>query len=96
MTGNRCFVVWVHRRAQSIFGAASHPVNQDGVLLAFSDKQKAIFQCDSLNAHSGSPQVSYTIEKQELVISGRHTYDQEDVLDLTPDLALELISDIAA
>jgi len=96
MTGNRCFVVWVHRRAQSIFGAASHPVNQNGVLLAFSDEQKAICQCDRLNANRGNPHVSYTIERQGTVISGPHTFDQEDILDLTPDLALELISDIAA
>jgi len=92
MTGSACFVVWIHRRAQSIFGAASHPVNQNGVLLAFSDEQKARCQCDRLNANSRSPHVSYTIERQEPV----HTYDQEDVLDLTPDLALDLISDLAA
>ena len=28
MNNSECFVVWVHRDAGSIFGAASHPVNE--------------------------------------------------------------------
>ena len=32
MNNGECFVVWVHRDAGSIFGAASHPVNENGSL----------------------------------------------------------------
>jgi hypothetical protein len=91
MTDSACFVVWVQRSAGGIFGAASHPVNQNGVLLAFNDEQDARCECDRLNAYSGNPHVSYTIERREPDIS-----NPDDVLDLTLDLALDLISDLAA
>ena len=54
MTANVRFVVWVHRNAKSIFGAASKPVTQNGALLTFGDKGSAKLECDRHNASSGA------------------------------------------
>ena len=88
MTGSARFVVWVHHSARSIFGAASYPVNQNGVLLAFSDEQDASSRCDRLNARPGSSHVEYTVKKRVLNISDPRTCGQEDILDLTSDFSM--------
>src|SRR4029450_6292283 len=56
------FTVWTHRSAQSIFGAASHPVVRNGELLCFATEERAQAECDRLNADSGGSHVHYTVK----------------------------------
>jgi len=56
------FIVWVHRSAESIFGAASNPVNRNGAILCFDDEGRAHEECDRLNAHSSASHVRYSIK----------------------------------
>jgi hypothetical protein len=56
------FTVWTHRSAQSIFGAASHPVVRNGELLCFATEERAQAECDRLNAGSGGSHVHYTVK----------------------------------
>jgi len=51
------FTVWTHRSAQSIFGAAFHPVVRKGELLCFATEESAQAECDRLNAGSGGSHV---------------------------------------
>jgi hypothetical protein len=41
MMGIIRFTLWAHRSPESIFGAASSPVNRDGVVLTFDDEGRA-------------------------------------------------------
>jgi hypothetical protein len=56
------FVIWVHRRPESLFGAASNPVIRNGALLFFDEEDCARAECDRLNAHPNSPHVYYTVQ----------------------------------
>jgi hypothetical protein len=56
------FTVWTHRSAQSIFGAAFHPVVRKGELLCFATEESAQAECDRLNAGSGGSHVHYTVK----------------------------------
>src|ERR1041384_3646875 len=56
------YTVWTHRSAQSIFGAASHPVVRNGELLCFATEDRAQAECDRLNAGAGDSHVHYTVK----------------------------------
>ena len=56
------YTVWTHRSAQSIFGAASHPVVRNGELLCFATEERAQAECDRLNAGAGGSHVHYTVK----------------------------------
>ena len=60
------YIIWAHRDAHSIFGAATNPVVRNGSLLAFNDKARAHTECDRLNAHMGNPHVRYSIRSASL------------------------------
>ncbi len=96
MNNGECFVVWVHRDAGSIFGAASHPVNENGILAAFREEQDARQRCDRLNANRGNPHVFYSVERGIPVVSSVCPAGQEDILELTPELELNQRADLAA
>ena len=57
------FIIWAHRNAESIFGAASNPVVQNGAMLIFNDEKRARVECARLNAHSMNPNVHYSIKR---------------------------------
>jgi hypothetical protein len=56
------YIIWAHRDAHSVFGAAANPVVRNGSLLSFNDKAHAHAECDRLNAHIGNPHVRYSIK----------------------------------
>ena len=56
--------LWVHRSAESIFGAASNPVNQNEAILAFDDEGSASSERDRLSASSGGSHLRYTVERR--------------------------------
>jgi hypothetical protein len=64
MVGTARFIVRVHRSAESIFGAASHPVNRNGILLTFDDENRAREECARLNARLGNSVVRYSVERE--------------------------------
>jgi hypothetical protein len=45
MMGIIRFTLWAHRSPESIFGAASSPVNRDGVVLTFDRGPLCSLQC---------------------------------------------------
>lgn len=94
MTDSTRFVIWVHRSANSIFGAASHPIDEDGTLLAFSEERDAWERCDRLNANTGNPHVFYSVENTDISVG--HACDQAEILELTPELEVAMMPDIAA
>ncbi|MGH6736054.1 MAG: hypothetical protein ACRECX_08240 [Methyloceanibacter sp.] len=55
------FVVWAHRNARSLFGAASNPIMRNGVLLCFKTEELARIERDRLNAKSGGTHVHYSV-----------------------------------
>jgi hypothetical protein len=55
------FMVWAHRSADSIFGAASNPVMRNGAFLCFEKEEKARAEADRLNARSGGSHVHYEV-----------------------------------
>ena len=63
MTDKTRFVVWVDRSAESIFGAASNPVNRNGAILCFDDEGHARAECDRLNARSGASYMRYSFKR---------------------------------
>jgi hypothetical protein len=62
MANNSRYIIWAHRDAESLFGAATNPVIRNGVLLFFDDEICARGECDRLNAHLGNPHVYYSVE----------------------------------
>ena len=56
------FMIWAHRNADSIFGAASSPVIRNGAFLCFESEARARAETDRLNARSGGTNVNYTIK----------------------------------
>jgi hypothetical protein len=63
MTDKTRFIVWVERSAESIFGAASNPVNRNGAILFFDDEDRARAECDRLNAHSIASHMRYSFKR---------------------------------
>jgi len=95
MNDSERFVLWAHRDAGSIFGAASHPVIENGSPAAFREEQDARRRCDRLNAKSGNPHVFYSVERW-IPVASSVCRDQEDILELTPELELGQTADLAA
>ena len=62
MSDTSCFVIWVHRRPDSLFGAASNPVIRNGALLFFDEEDCARAECDRLNSHPSNPHAHYTVQ----------------------------------
>ena len=62
------FTVWTNGGAESIFGAASHPVIRNGEYLCFETEERARAECDRLNAASGS-HVHYSIKPAHALAS---------------------------
>jgi hypothetical protein len=62
MANTTRYVIWAHREAESLFGAATNPVIRNGALLCFADKIHARCECDQLNARSGNPHVRYSVK----------------------------------
>lgn len=60
-TDTYVFVVWAHRSADSIFGAASNPVMRNGKLLCFKTEESARREGDRLNAGTGGTYVRYSV-----------------------------------
>jgi hypothetical protein len=56
------FMVWAHRSAESIFGAAAKPVIRNGAFLCFDSERRALAECDRLNARSGGSHERYSIK----------------------------------
>jgi hypothetical protein len=56
------YIIWAHRDAESLFGAATNPVIRNGALLFFGDENHARVECDRLNTYSGSPHVHYSVQ----------------------------------
>lgn len=96
MNNSECFVVWMHRDAGSIFGAASRPVNENGIPAAFREERDARRRCDRLNANRGNPHVFYSVERSTPVASSVCPDDREDILELTPEHELGQTADLAA
>jgi hypothetical protein len=61
MMGIIRFTIWVHRGADSVFGASSSPLNRDGVIVTFDDEGRARGECARLNAGSADPS-RYSVE----------------------------------
>jgi hypothetical protein len=59
MTKSPRYIIWAHRDAESIFGAAANPVIRNGLLLAFDNEAGAR---DRLKARSGNPHVHYSFK----------------------------------
>ena len=62
MSNTSRFVISIHRRPDSLFGAASNPVIRNGALLFFDEEDCARAECDRLNAYLSNPQTHYTVE----------------------------------
>jgi hypothetical protein len=62
MSETQRFVVWVDRSPESIFGAASNPVNRNGALLLFDEEEPARAECDRLNSRSSTSYLRYSVK----------------------------------
>jgi hypothetical protein len=62
MSDTSRFVIWIHRRPDSLFGAASNPVIRNGALLFYDEEACARAECDRLNAHLRDPHIHYTVQ----------------------------------
>ena len=83
------FTVWTNGSAESIFGAASHPVIRNGEYLCFETEERARAECDRLNAASGS-HVHYSVKPARVQMSLPREATQgkdADALFLVPALA---------
>ena len=56
------YIIWAHRDAHSVVGAATNPVVRNGSSLSFNHKARARAECDRLNAHMGNPHIRYSIK----------------------------------
>ena len=65
MTDRARYIVWAHRSAESIFGAASNPVIRNGTLLSFDSEGRALAECDRLNVHSAGSYVRYSVKQAD-------------------------------
>jgi hypothetical protein len=62
MQGTYLFMVWAHRSADSLFGAASSPVMRNGAFLCFESEEKALAEADRLNSRSGLSHMQYSVK----------------------------------
>ena len=62
MQGTYLFMVWAHRSADSMFGAASSPVMRNGALVCFESEEKALAEADRLNSRSGNANMHYSVK----------------------------------
>ena len=83
------FMVWAHRSAESIFGAAAHPVIRNGAFLCFDSEEKARLESDRLNARSGGSHVHYGVQPTRVRMSLPQTIFKEAV---QPAFALPLLA----
>ena len=60
--GTYLFMVWAHRSADSLFGAASSPVMRNAAFLCFETEEKARAEADRLNARSGHSHMYYSVK----------------------------------
>jgi hypothetical protein len=58
------YTVWMHREAESVFGCVSRPVDRDGLVLSFTEEQRAQAECSKLNTVLGEPYARYSVEKE--------------------------------
>jgi hypothetical protein len=65
MANTSQYIIWAHRNAESLFGAATNPVIRNGALLFFEDEGRARDECDQLNARSRNPHVHYSVKHAE-------------------------------
>jgi hypothetical protein len=63
------FMVWAHRRAESVFGAGSNPVIRNGAFLCFESEERARAECDRLNARPGGSRVHYSVKPTRVQMS---------------------------
>jgi hypothetical protein len=66
------FMVWTHRSADSVFGAAANPVIRNGAFLCFEEEEKARAECDRLNARRGNSRVHYSVKPARVRMSLPH------------------------
>jgi hypothetical protein len=59
-----CYTVWMHREGESVFGCLSRPVDRDGLVLSFTEEQRAHAECTKLNTGLGDPYARYSVEKE--------------------------------
>jgi hypothetical protein len=62
MQGTYLFMVWAHRTADSMFGAASSPVMRNGAFLCFESEDEARAEADRLNSRSGNSHMHYSVK----------------------------------
>jgi hypothetical protein len=62
MQGTYLFMVWAHRSADSMFGAASSPVMRNGAFLCFESEEKARSEADRLNSRTGPSHMHYSVK----------------------------------
>ena len=84
------FMVWAHRSADSIFGAAAHPVIRNGAFLCFDSEAKAHAESDRLNARSGGSHVLYGVQPTRVRMSLPQTMHKEKAAQ--PAFALPLLA----
>jgi hypothetical protein len=58
------YTVWMHRKGETVFGCISRPVDRDGLVLSFTEEQRAHAACTQLNSNSGDPYARYSVEKE--------------------------------
>ncbi len=63
------FMVWTHRSAESVFGAAAKPVIRNGAFLCFEDEERARAECDRLNARRGGSRLHYSVKPARVQMS---------------------------
>ena len=63
------YMVWAHRNADSIFGAASSPVIRNGAFLCFENEERARAESDRLNARAGGSNVHYSVKPTRVQMS---------------------------
>jgi hypothetical protein len=88
MQGTYLFMVWAHRSADSMFGAASSPVMRNGAFVCFESEEKALAEADRLNSRSGHSHMHYSVKPtlvQMALPSGR-----AKVVSTEPEYAISL------
>jgi hypothetical protein len=77
------FMVWSHRSAESVFGAAANPVVRNGAFLCFEDEERALAECDRLNARRAGSRVHYSVKPARVQMSLPRAGTQETAADAT-------------
>jgi len=63
------FMVWAHRSAESVVGAAAKPVIRNGAFLCFEGEERACAECDRLNSRRGGSRVHYSVKPAQVQMS---------------------------